>query len=46
VIDNEQRWQIFRISRELSAEDWNLLLEKYQSGKAQIEPPVRRSCFT
>jgi hypothetical protein len=41
VIDNEQKWQIYRTSKSLSAEDWNLLLEKYRSGKspAVAKPP-------
>jgi hypothetical protein len=36
VLDKQQKWQIFRSSEELSAEDWNLVLEKHQKG----EPPA------
>jgi hypothetical protein len=38
VLDRQQKWQVYRTSQELSAEDWNLVLEKHQKG----EPPVIR----
>jgi hypothetical protein len=34
VIDKQQKWQIYRTSKSLSAEDWNLVLEKYRTGQS------------
>jgi hypothetical protein len=34
VIDKEQKWQIYRTSRSLTAEDWNIVLAKYRKGQA------------
>ncbi len=39
VLDRQQKWQVYRTSQELSAEDWNLVLEKHQKG----DPPVIRA---
>jgi hypothetical protein len=41
VIDKEQKWQIYRTSRSLSAEDWNIVLQKYRKGQAPAaaKPP-------
>ena len=36
VIDNKQKMQIYRTSRPLTAEDWNLVLERYRTG----QPPA------
>lgn len=38
VLDRQQKFQIFRSSEPLSAEDWNLALEQHQKG----DPPVLR----
>jgi hypothetical protein len=38
VLDRQQKWQVYRTSQTLSAEDWNMVLEKHQKG----EPPVIR----
>jgi hypothetical protein len=38
VLDKQQKWQIYRTSKSLSAEDWNLVLEKYRKGEAT--PPA------
>jgi hypothetical protein len=34
VIDKQQKWQIYRTSKSLTAEDWNIVLEKYRTGVA------------
>ncbi len=39
VLDREQKWQLYRTSKELSAEDWNILLETHQKGN----PPAART---
>ena len=41
VIDKQQKWQIYRTSKSLSAEDWNLVLEKYRTGQSPTatKPP-------
>lgn len=41
VLDKQQKWQIYRTSKTLSAEDWNLLLEKHRAGEvpATAKPP-------
>lgn len=44
VIDKAQKWQIYRTSKSLSAEDWNLVLEKYQTGKAPAAPKPPCNC--
>ena len=36
VLDKQQKWQIYRTSKALSAEDWNLVLEKYQKGETPV----------
>ena len=38
VLDKQQKWQIYRTSRDLSAEDWNIVLESNRKG----DPPVLR----
>lgn len=34
VIDKQQKWQIYRTSRSLSLEDWNVVLSTYRLGAA------------
>ena len=34
VIDRDQRWQLFQTSRQLQGEDWNRILETFQTGDA------------
>ena len=46
VLDKSQKWQIYRTSKELSAEDWNLLLEKHQEGALPPPKAKPRDCFT
>ncbi|MSR56533.1 MAG: hypothetical protein EXS05_02530 [Planctomycetaceae bacterium] len=46
VIDKQQKWQIYRTSRSLSAEDWNMVLQTYRSGFAPAvatQPRVYKS---
>lgn len=42
VIDKQQKWQIYRTSQPLTAEDWNLVLAKYRTGQLPAVP--RPSC--
>ena len=42
VLDKQQKWQVYRTSQSLSAEDWNLVLEKHQKGA----PPAPLLCKT
>ena len=46
VLDKSQKWQIYRTSKELSAEDWNLVLEKHQEGALPPPKAKPRDCFT
>jgi len=39
VLDRQQQWQVYRTSKGLSAEDWNIVLETHQKGN----PPAARS---
>lgn len=43
VIDREQKWQLYRTSSRLTAEDWNLVLEGYQKGVVP-PPPAATGC--
>jgi hypothetical protein len=43
VIDRQQKWQIYRTSAALSPEDWNLVLEGFQTGVAP-PPPAPTGC--
>ena len=36
VLDKQQKWQIYRTSKNLSAEDWNLVLDKYRKGETPV----------
>jgi hypothetical protein len=36
VLDRHQKFQIYQTSKALSAEDWNLMLEKYQKGETPV----------
>lgn len=44
VIDNQQKMQIYRTSRALTAEDWNLVLERYRTGQAPAAPKPTCNC--
>jgi hypothetical protein len=46
VLDKQQKWQIFRSSEELSAEDWNLVLDKHQKGDPPAVRPAPLVCQT
>ena len=46
VLDKQQKWQVFRTSQELSAEDWNLVLEKHQKGDPPAVKPAPLVCRT
>lgn len=48
VLDREQKWQIYRSSKSLSAEDWNLVLEQHQNGEPPRPPQPRPAaqCLT
>lgn len=46
VLDKSQKWQIYRTSKELTAEDWNLVLEKHKTGAMPPPRPARGDCFT
>lgn len=44
ILDKQQKFQIFRTSRSLDPEDWNITLEKYQQGKVPAVPAAQ--CLT
>jgi hypothetical protein len=46
VLDRQQKWQIYRTSQVPSAEDWNLVLEKYRTGAAPQVAYRPRQCPT
>ena len=46
VLDKQQKWQIYRSSDALSAEDWNLVLEKYRTGVRPVARPAPKVCQT
>ncbi len=46
VLDKQQKWQVYRTSRALSAQDWNLVLEKYQKGEAPAVRSTAAVCRT
>jgi hypothetical protein len=46
VLDKQQKWQVYRSSQELSAEDWNLVLEKHQKGEPPVVPVAAKPCRT
>ena len=46
VLDKQQKWQIYRTSQSLSAEDWNLVLEKYRTGVRPVVRPAPAVCQT
>ena len=46
VLDKQQKWQLYRSSDALSAEDWNLLLEKYRTGVRPVARPAPAVCQT
>lgn len=46
VLDKQQKWQIYRTSQELTAEDWNMVLEKHQKGDPPVVRVVTKPCRT
>jgi hypothetical protein len=46
VLDRQQKWQIYRTSRNLSAEDWNVLLETHRKGDPPPPRPKPAQCLT
>jgi hypothetical protein len=46
VLDRQQKWQVYRTSQELSAEDWNIVLEKYRKGDPPEARPAPTVCRT
>ena len=46
VLDRQQQWQVYRTSKELSAEDWNMVLEKHQKGDPPAARPAPQVCQT
>jgi len=46
VLDKQQKWQIYRTSQALSAEDWNLVLEKHRTGVRPVVRPAPTVCQT
>jgi hypothetical protein len=46
VLDKQQKWQVYRTSQSLSAEDWNLVLEKHQKGAPPASRPAPLLCKT
>ncbi len=45
VIDKQQKWQIYRTSQSLTAEDWNLVLVKYRKGQAPVVAAPPCNCM-
>ena len=46
VLDRQQKWQIYQSSKELSAEDWNMLLETHRKGNPPPPRPKPAQCLT
>lgn len=46
VLDRDQKWQIYRTSQALSAEDWNIVLETHQAGKPPAVAAKPAACRT
>jgi hypothetical protein len=46
VLDRRQKWQIYRSSEVPSAEEWNLLLEKYREGAPPTTAYRPKQCPT
>ncbi|MFN0052066.1 MAG: hypothetical protein ACKV0T_07740 [Planctomycetales bacterium] len=46
VLDRHQKWQIYRTSKLLSPEDWNLLLDRHQKGEPPVIAPPQGQCLT
>lgn len=45
VIDKQQRYQLYRSSKPHTAEDWNVLLDKYKAGVWEVAKSAA-ACFT
>jgi len=46
VLDRQQKWQVYKTSQALSAEDWNLVLETYQKGNPPAVVAKPAACRT
>ena len=46
VLDKQQKWQVYRSSLALAAEDWNLVLDKFQKGEPPVLRPAPAQCLT
>lgn len=46
VLDRQQKWQVYRTSQPLTAEDWNLVLETYQKGNPPAVVAKPAACRT
>ncbi|MBS0264413.1 MAG: hypothetical protein JSS02_20930 [Planctomycetes bacterium] len=46
VLDRQQKWQIYQSSKELSAEDWNMVLETHRKGNPPPPRPQPAQCLT
>ena len=46
VLDRGQKWQVYRTSQSLSAEDWNIVLETHQKGNPPAALPKPAACRT
>jgi hypothetical protein len=46
VLDRQQKWQVYRTSQSLSAEDWNIVLETYQKGNPPAVVAKPAACRT
>ena len=46
VLDRAQKWQVYRTSQSLSAEDWNIVLETHQKGNPPAARPKPAACRT
>ena len=46
VLDRQQKWQVYRTSKSLSAEDWNMVLESHKKGNPPPPRPKPAQCLT
>ena|SRR5205085_10436502 len=46
VLDRQQKWQVYRTSKSLSAEDWNMVLESHKKGDPPPPRPKPAQCLT
>src|SRR5262245_27113261 len=46
VLDRQQKWQVYRTSKSLTAEDWSLMLETHRKGDPPPPRPKPAQCLT